>query len=1167
MDRSLRLDLLDLALGGAPEGRALPTAAELQELLGETEIRLLVHQPQAQPQLVETAWYLHGVASVSARFGLYAIARQRRAFQVSAHVFDVALAESRLTPSERLELGFAAQIGYHRGGLEPNAIAVYQRLKPLIGDGRLLDHIEALPLEVGVALLGFERQQLFSWLRTWRTQLRELSRRVQSPLNGTMFGPAESIVIGTDDVLRFLTRGDEQALRRGRERLSSVVRNETETADLAARWVASQLDLVATEAEKSSVWSVLPGDVPRAAREAMTLTEPGVLTLWEPQRELIRHTPNPLSSDVRRVVMSLPTSAGKTLLAQLFMVSHLATEQNSVCYVAPLRSLGREVRRAIRTRLNLLQRELAPDLPDFLSFEGLINFSQEGLDALIAAIQGEEADVDIMTPERLAHLLRQNPDEVLRKYGLFIFDEAHLVADQGRGFTYEWVLSYLHWRTLETDHRLVLLSAALGNRGQVQQWVDPTESGVLYQSDWRGPRRLHAIYTTDVEWTTRREEPFRSRGWRSRAVYDYRGRIRVRLAEGARDHRLQLTAPVGIFARRVSTDGVEERSPHGSTTAFYRTVAQLASAVAHGGPVLLVTSTRSSARRMAQAIAERLPTTPTARSVAQFARLRLGPAHPLVPVLERGVAYHHAALPVDVLEAIEEGVRTEEIRFIASTTTLTEGVNLPVRTVILAETQYEGQPVESLLRGARMLNAMGRAGRACRESEGWIFLAQHRAEAPNDFDALRVGDDDLVVESRLTSDDALAALTALDERVRAGQDAIFEEASRELDDFMAFVWFVLTAEESGGRDIAEDRLVDALSATLGFTQLEPAQRERYAALASHVRQTYARTDQTARRRWIRSGTSVRSARVLDAIVDRVVVATRGRGNIDEPDPALEILGEADAFDSLLALPEAPGRWRFKTTETGPVHEVEVSPESLLRDWISGASVADLAQTYLGDVRAEDYRVEQMVDMLTQFFEHYLSWTVGAVVALVNERLANEADDTPLCPPLHLLIRYGVNTLHAVDLLVRGVRSREFATTVATRAIEAGADREQLRAWLGEMSIAEWQERFNATPADLLDLLEYTRARRGGLMRTLLEEGTATIDVLVDVPSAEPQPTTLREEPGQRPTAYAIRNADTGETVGRVPTRVHADVEALLRTGLPINTELQLATLTVRLLEE
>jgi hypothetical protein len=1165
VERALRLEFLETALGEPTADHALPTARELQERLADTEIRLITQTPETDPTMIEAAWYLHGIASAASRLDLYSEERRRRAFQVSAHVFDVALAEQRWSVRDRLELGFAAQLGYQRGGLEPNAIAIYQRINQHIADGPLLNDLSRLPLEVGTAFLGFDRARLLSLFRRWKDQLSEIRRRIRRDLAGTMFGPLWDLVYGTDDVLRYLTRGDSRALARGKDRLASVVSDPL--ADLTTRWVSSQLDLVAGEAERGSIWTVLPDDVPRSAREAMTLTEPGVLTLWEPQRQLVVQDPNPLSSEVRRVVMSLPTSAGKTLLAQLFMVSHLASQHTSVCYVAPMRSLGREVRRAIRGRLHLLDRELAPDLPDFLSLEDIAQLPDTVFQAVLAAIGGEQADVDIMTPERLAYLLRHDPEEVLRKYGLFIFDEAHLISDPGRGFTLEWVLSFLHWRTLETHHRIILLSAALGNRGQVQEWIDPRDEGVYFHSDWRGPRRLHAIYSTDVDWPTRHEEPFRSPGFGARAVYDLLGRIRVRLTEGGSEHRLVITEPVGTYARRISVEGLEERSPHDSTTRFYRTVAHLARAVSHGGPVLLVTSTKPAARRMAQAIAELVPPAPSARGIAQFARLRLGDAHPLVTVLEHGVAYHHAALPVDVLDAIEEAIRSEELTFIASTTTLTEGVNLPVRTVVLAETTYEGQPVEALLRGARMLNAMGRAGRACRESEGWVFLTQQREERRGDFDALQVGDDDLRVDSRLASEEALRALAELEDRLREQQDIVFEEAAREIDDFLAFVWFVLVAEEAIARRPEEARLEDALHATLAFTQLNETTRQRYVAVADGVRRTYGETEVSTRRRWVQSGTSIRTARRLDEIVGRVVQGSRGRSDIADPQVALQVLADADAFTALLELPEAPAVWRFKTNETGRYREIDVSPQALLSDWIGGTSVARLAQTYLEEVPAEDYRVEQMVAMVTQFFEHFLSWMIGAVVALANQSLQGSEDDQFLSPPLHLFVRYGVNTMHAVDLLVRGVRSRESATRVAQAAIDDGVDVDGMRNWLGDMSIAEWRTRFNATAPDILDLLEYTRARRGGLLKALLEEGVATVEVAVVDPPDEERGAVVVEAPGDPPASYSLRDAETDRQLADIPTRIHADLESVLRTGLPLQVTLLRTTMSIRLLEE
>ncbi|MGH3970319.1 MAG: DEAD/DEAH box helicase [Mycobacterium sp.] len=46
----------------------------------------------------------------------------------------------------------------------------------------------------------------------------------------------------------------------------------------------------------------------------------------------------------------------------------------------------------------------------------------------------DQPAIAIMTPERLAHSLREGADEVLAQYGMFVFDEAHQVREKGRGF-------------------------------------------------------------------------------------------------------------------------------------------------------------------------------------------------------------------------------------------------------------------------------------------------------------------------------------------------------------------------------------------------------------------------------------------------------------------------------------------------------------------------------------------------------------------------------------------------------------------------------------------------------------------------------------------------------------------------------------------------------------
>ncbi len=133
------------------------------------------------------------------------------------------------------------------------------------------------------------------------------------------------------------------------------------------------------------------------------------------------------------------------------------------------------------------------------------------------AILGPPPDVEVMTPERLANLLRHDAHGVLRRFGMFIFDEAQHLKESGRGFGLESTIAMLDYLTPDTEHRLVLISAAMGNAGAIASWISPSgQAPLLHESAWRGPRRLHAVFTTQAkfEQTTVEQNP-RARNGRS----------------------------------------------------------------------------------------------------------------------------------------------------------------------------------------------------------------------------------------------------------------------------------------------------------------------------------------------------------------------------------------------------------------------------------------------------------------------------------------------------------------------------------------------------------------------------------------------------------------------------------------------------------------------------
>lgn len=133
--------------------------------------------------------------------------------------------------------------------------------------------------------------------------------------------------------------------------------------------------------------------------------------------------------------------------------------------------------------------------------------------------------------------------------------------------------------------------------------------------------------------------------------------------------------------------------------------------------------------------------------------------------------------------------------------------------------------------------------------------------------------------------------------------------------------------------------------------------------------------------------------------------------------------------------------------------------------------------------------------MASLFEHYLSWTVGSVVELVNLQLAEHKIDEPLCPELGGYIRYGVDDPNALILMSSGIRSRRLAHTIAQDLPDKlPSSPDSLREFLAPMGVAGWRDRYTATASEILDLLEFARLRRRSLLRALLETGTVDVDL-------------------------------------------------------------------------
>jgi len=220
----------------------------------------------------------------------------------------------------------------------------------------------------------------------------------------------------------------------------------------------------------------------------------GVEELYPPQAEAVECG----VTDGENVVAAVPTASGKTLIAELAMLS--AVERGGTAlYIVPLRALASEKK---------------------TEFE---RWTEYGIDVGVSTGNYESdgewlgsRDIIVATSEKVDSLVR-NGAPWIDDLSCVVSDEVHLVDDRERGPTLEVTLAKL--RRINANLQTVALSATVGNAGEIAHWLDAE----LVDSDWRpidlktGVHFGNAINFADG---SQREVPVDSGGKQTPALVD-----------------------------------------------------------------------------------------------------------------------------------------------------------------------------------------------------------------------------------------------------------------------------------------------------------------------------------------------------------------------------------------------------------------------------------------------------------------------------------------------------------------------------------------------------------------------------------------------------------------------------------------------------------------------
>lgn len=110
--------------------------------------------------------------------------------------------------------------------------------------------------------------------------------------------------------------------------------------------------------------------------------------------------------------------------------------------------------------------------------------------------------------------------------------------------------------------------------------------------------------------------------------------------------------------------------------------------------------------------------------LSDFISATVHPLFTMVETIKKGVAYHHGKLPFHVRILIEDGIRKKNIKTIICTTTLLQGVNLPVQNIIIRNPNLFIAKKEnsSKLSNYEIANLRGRAGRLLKDFIGRTYI-------------------------------------------------------------------------------------------------------------------------------------------------------------------------------------------------------------------------------------------------------------------------------------------------------------------------------------------------------------------------------------------------------------------------------------------------------------
>lgn len=778
----------------------------------------------------------------------------------------------------------------------------------------------------------------------------------------------------------------------------------------------------AVQMVENSIWTVTRAVNSKVTQFVRTLVDKGrgdkaLFDVLPPQRRTLAEK-GLLGSSRRAVVVSLPTSSGKTMIAQfriLQALNQFEHEQGWVAYLAPTRALVNQITRQLRSDFNPLSvivEKVSPALEVDSVEMGLLKESDSNL----------KFRVLVTTPEKLDLMLRQGWEEKIgRPLTLVVVDEAHNIQSIRRGLKIELLLATINKECVNAQ--FLLLTPFINNAREVARWLGGTNSDdISLALDWQPNDRVVGIVKAV------KGESLNSRS------YDYSLNFET-------VHTTKKTVAINDYISLPKSELIADTYSQANNQGKIAAIA--AQFFKERGPVIIMHSRPDWVWALSQHL--KIDTNresqihPDVKLLQDYLRLELGENFPLIELLNHGIAVHHSGLPEEVRALIEWLFENARLKFLVATTTIAQGINFPVSGVVMASHQYFSPKGAEDMPPEDFWNIAGRSGRVSQGQLGIVALA---ADNENKVDDLKA-----FINKQTTDLNSALVQLAVDAGDKLSDLGKIVYSKPEWSSFLQYLSH--SYQQMGKPDSYYQQVEQVLRGTFGFEKLRTGHNRIAQLLLSGI-ETYTRYLQ-------QSGQPLKLVDSTGFSLQSVNTVLTHRGNIDENSWNIETLyatGDTTLQDMMGILLRVPELRDSLEAVTGGTQADGVKLALILKDWVGGASIPAIANRYFHEEDSDDVAaITKCGQNLFGKLAQTASWGLGALLTITGNTL--DEDHLKKLSNLPAMAFYGVNSDDAILFRLLGV-PRSAASSIANQLHQYISEPlPELRKKLSNLTETDW----------------------------------------------------------------------------------------------------------------